>query len=444
MQRSKTGSLNSTSAQDMNRRHFLGSAVAGTLGVTQLWQQAQAAPAGQAKLKVGLIGCGGYGMANVRAAFKVGGVEFTALCDVDTQHLKDSADRIAQMQDTRPRTFKHYQDLLDVPGLQAVIIATPPQWHALPFLAALDKGLDIYCEKPLAYDVREGQAMVEAAHKRSKQIVQVGFQRRQSQAIRQAHDYIQQGRLGRIVNVDVQIHYKAGMRDTTPQAPPASLDWNQWCGPAPKLPYSPQIGHFAWRLEKAYGNGHLVDWGIHLIDATRWILDESMPNTVQATGGIYYYKNKINTPDVLTAHFDFNTCPVTWRHRIWGAQEYTPEIANGILFYGEKGTVFVTDRRWVIIPKGKNSERQVQELKADMGKEHMADFLQSVQTRKQPLCTVQDAFYSTATVQLGMIAYEAGARLKWDLNAKQIKDNAQAAALLKRPYRAPWEHPYRG
>jgi predicted dehydrogenase len=431
-------------ADVIDRRQFLGTALAGTLGATGALQEAKATPAAIAKLKLGVIGCGWYGMVDVKAAFKVGGVEIVALCDADTQHLKDSADQIAQMQGTRPRTFKNYQDLLEVTGLQAVIIATPPHWHALPFLAALDRGLHIYCEKPLAYDIREGQAMVDAASKHSNQIVQMGFQRRQSAAIGQARDYIQQGNLGRIVNVDVQIHYTAGMRDTTPQAPPASLDWNQWCGPGPKLPYSPQIGHFAWRLEKAFGNGHLVDWGIHLMDATRWILDESMPNAVQAAGGIYYFKNKITTPDVLTAHFDFNTCPVTWRHRIWGAKEYTPEIANGILFYGEKGTVFVTDTRWEIIPKAKNSERQVTEVKTDMGKEHMADFLQAVRKCKRPLCTPQDAFYSTATVQLATIAYEVGAKIKWNLAAKQIKGNDQASALLKRPYRAPWTHPYSG
>jgi len=155
-------------------------------------------------------------------------------------------------------------------------------------------------------------------------------------------------------------------------------------------------------------------------------------------------ENKITTPDLLTAHFDFNTCPVTWHHRIWGAKEYTPEIANGILFYGEKGTVFVTDTRWEIIPKAKDAKRQITEAKTDMGKEHMADFLQAVRKCKRALCTPQDAFYSPATVQLAMIAYEVGAKLKWNLAAKQIKGNDRASALLKRPYRAPWTHPYSG
>ena len=218
------------------------------------------------KIKAGLIGCGWYGMVDLQAAFAAGGVECVALCDVDTEHLEQSAAEVGKLQGAKPRTFKDYRELLDIPGLQAVFIGTPPHWHALQFIAACEKGLDIYCEKPLAYDIREGRAMVSAANKAGN-IVQIGFQRRKTASFRAVREYIQAGRAGRIVQVDVNIHYGAQMLDSTPQDPPASLDWETWCGPAPKLPYSPNIGHKAWRLEAAYGNGHLVDWGIHLIDA---------------------------------------------------------------------------------------------------------------------------------------------------------------------------------
>jgi len=429
--------------KQMNRRKFIGNAVAGTLAMNGLMHRSAVANPSSSTLKLGLIGCGGYGMTDVRAAFKVGGVEMVALCDVDSQHLDDTARQVADMQDSRPKTFKHHEDLLDTAGLDAVIIATPPQWHALPFIAALKKGLHVYCEKPLAYDVREGRAMADAAAKAGV-TVQIGFQRRQSPAIQQARQYIQQGHLGRIIQADAQIHYRAGANDATPQNPPASLDWDLWCGPAPKLPYSPQIGHRSWRLEKTTGHGHLVDWGIHLIDATRWILGASMPTSVQASGGIYYYKNVITTPDILTAHFDFETCPVFWRHRIYGGAHYTPEISNGILFYGENGTLFVTDRRWVVIPKDQNKERIEHKVSADMGKEHMADFLDAVRKGRPGSCTIEEGFRSTATVKLAMIAYDVGEKITWDEEAERIVDNAQANALLKRDYRAGWQHPYRG
>ena len=301
----------------INRRTFLQTTTASALAAPAILSGA----ADNAKIKFGLIGCGGYGLADVNAAFKVGGVEIAAICDVDSQHLEEAAGKIEKLQGSRPKSYKLYEEMLNHPGLQAVIIATPPHWHALPFLAALDKGLDIYCEKPIAYDIREGRAMANAAKQKPERIIQFGFQRRQSAAIHQAADYLRAGNAGQIVAAEVQIHYTAGTSDATPQRPPPSLDWDLWCGPAPKLPYSPQIGHNSWRLEKEYGNGHLVDWGIHLIDATRVVLGVTTPRTVQATGGIYFLKDKITTPDLLTAHFEFAKCPVTWRHHIWGAAE---------------------------------------------------------------------------------------------------------------------------
>jgi predicted dehydrogenase len=423
----------------MNRRDFIGAVTGGTLALNGLLPHASAAQ--QAKLRLGLIGCGSYGRNDTKAAFKAGNVEMVALCDVDSQHLADTAAEVEKLQGARPRMFKHYEELLAAPGLNAVIIATPPHWHALPFLAAVEKNLDIYCEKPLAYDIREAQAMVAAAQKKDV-VVQIGFQRRQSPALRQARDYLQQGNLGRVVQVDAQIHYSAGLLDATPQEPPAALDWDLWCGPAPKIPYCPQVGHFAWRLEKTTGHGHLVDWGIHLIDATRWILGLTMPRSVQAMGGLYQYKDKITTPDTLTVQFDFDNCPVVWRHRIWGAQEYTPEVSNGIFFYGEKGTLFVTDDRWVVVPKDKNKLREEHKATADLGTAHMTEFLRAVRDRKPPGCTVEEGYRSTATVKLAMIAYDVGAKIAWDEKSQQIVDNPKAAELLKRPYRAPWKHPY--
>lgn len=419
-----------------NRRAFLATATAGTvaLGRTVYGQAAEG------KLKMGIIGVGWYGMVDAKAALKAGGVEIVAICDVDSEHLRQSADELEKLQGKRPKTFKFYRELLDQEGLQAVVIATPPHWHALPFIAAVEKRLDVYCEKPLAYDVREGRAMVDAAG-RSGRVVQVGFQRRESAALREAKEFIAAGKAGKIVQVDVRIHYKAGLKDPTPQDPPPSLDWDLWCGPGPKIPYSPQVGHFNWRLETTSGHGHLVDWGIHLVDATRMILDLPMPRQVVAAGGLYQYQGKITTPDTLTVHFEFDRCPVVWRHRLWGAQEYSPEVNNGIFFFGDRATVYAADRRWLVI-RGK--EREEHQAPADMGTEHMADFLRAVRARKQPSCPIEEGFRSTATVQLGMIAYESNSVVDWDEDSEQIVDNPEAAALLKRPYREPYRHPYAG
>ncbi len=426
----------------VSRRHFLQTAAVGAATLSSFSSVLRAADPDR-KLKLGLIGCGWYGMVDVEAAFKVGGVEVIALCDVDSQHLSQSADKIEKLQGSRPKTFKNYEELLTVAGLDAVIIASPPQWHALQLIAALDRGLDVYCEKPLAYDVRECRAMADAVQK-SGRIVQVGFQRRQSPAFQAVRDHLKSGHAGRIVCAEATINYTAGTKDPSPQTPPASLDWDLWCGPAPKIPYSPQVGHMNWRLEATTGHGHLVDWGIHLIDAARMILGETAPQKVSASGGLYALKGKITTPDVLTAQFDFATCPLTWRHRIWGAEEYTPDVSNGIFFYGEQQTIFVTDDRWVVIPKGKNAERQVNKVGADTGKLHMAEFLNAVRTRQQPGCPIAQGVDSTTAVKLAMIAYDTGSQVVWDNASGQIVGNAAANKLLKREYRQPWKHPHRG
>jgi predicted dehydrogenase len=422
-----------------NRRDFLGTIAAGAMAMAGT----RPAAAAERKLQLGVIGVGWYGMVDARAALKAGGCEVAAICDVDSEHLAQSAEALEKLQGKRPRAFKHYEELLDSRPLDAVIIATPPQWHALQFLAALQRGLDIYCEKPISYDIREGRAMVDAARK-SDRVVQVGFQRRQSKAIRAVKEFVASGKAGRIVQAEAQIHYNASPKDPTPKDPPPSLDWNLWCGPGPKIPYSEQVGHFNWRLERTSGHGHLVDWGIHLIDACRVILGLSTPKQVTAAGGLYALAGKITTPDTLNAYFEFEQLPLVWRHRIWGAEEFDPSVSNGIFLYGEKATIFVTDSRWVLVPRGQSKERQEFKVEGDAGGEHMAEFLAAIRSRKQPSCTIEDAYHSTATVQLAMIAYETNSVVRWDAAKEQIPDNPAAAALLKREYRQPWVHPFRG
>lgn len=427
----------------INRRSFLGTTLAAAALPWVVAGRSSAAEASAPKLKLGVIGCGWYGMVCAEAAFEAGGVEVIALCDVDSDHLESNAAKVEGIQGTRPYTFKHYEELLDVDDLDAVIIGTPPQWHALQLIAAVERGLAVYCEKPLAYDVQEGRAMIEAV-RRNDCIVQIGFQRRQSPAIREVRDYIREGHAGRIMQVDAQIHYTPGMRDATPQEPPASLDWDLWCGPSPKLPYSPQIGHLSWRLEKETGHGHLVDWGIHLIDATRFMLDETAPQSVTAVGGIYKFKDHITTPDILSAHFEFATCPVTWRHRIWGSESFNPETNNGILIYGEEATIFVTDNRWVVIPRGNREEQEVHQTQGDLPTLHMAEFLDAVRNRTEPGCTIEDGHLSTTAVKLAMIAYDTESTIRWNADNEQILENPAANDLLRRDYRDPWQHPYSG
>jgi len=395
------------------------------------------------KLRIGLIGAGWYGMVITSAALKSGGVEVIGICDIDSEHLRNSADEVEKLQGSRPKTFKYYNDLLEMNGLEALFIGTMPHWHALPFIAACNKGLDIYCEKPLSYDVMEGIAMVNAA-KKAGNIVQIGFQRRQSQAFMKVKELIENGTIGNVHQIVAQIHYNPGPQDTRIQAPPASLDWEEWCGPAPKLDYRPSIGHKSWRLEKEYGNGHLVDWGIHHIDIIRKIMGEGMPYEFHTTGGIYALKGQITTPDTLTAKMSFRKAPVLWQHRLWGNGDVTREFNNGIFFYGEKGTLFAEDSKVVKFMTGKENKREDLSVPTPLMQDnHVRNFLDAVRMKDKSLisCTPEDAFRSTATVQLAMISYYTGSTVKWDEGKNEITGNPGASALLKRDYRGKYKHP---
>jgi predicted dehydrogenase len=395
------------------------------------------------KLKIGLIGAGWYGMVDVKAALKVGGVEVIAICDVDSAHLNTSADELEKLQGIRPKTFKYYQELLDLKGLEAVFIGTMPHWHALQFIAACKKGLDIHCEKPMAYDIMESLAMVNAANQAGN-IVQLGFQRRQSAAYIKTKELIETGKIGTVHQIVAQIHYDPGPQDNTIQAPPASLDWEEWCGPAPKLEYRPCIGHKSWRLEKEYGNGHLADWGIHHIDIIRKTMNESMPDEFYSKGGNFTFKDKITTPDTLTSNMAFKKVPVVWQHRLWGTGDAMKEFNNGIFFYGDKGTIFAEDNKVVIFPAGRNAIREDLSMPSPtMQENHIEHFLKAVRAKDKSLiaCTPEDAFQSTATVQLAMISYYTGTTVKWDQQKKEIIGNPEASKLLRREYRGKYIHP---
>ena len=425
----------------MERRNFIKSASIGSAALVTAFSIP--AFSQERKLKIGLIGAGWYGMVIATAALKIGGVEVIAVCDVDTEHLNSSADELAKLQGTRPKTYKHYQELLDIKGLEAVFIGTPPHWHALQFIAACAKGLDIYCEKPLAYDILEGLAMVNAAQKAGN-VVQIGFQRRQSNAFKKAKELIEDGTIGNVHQITAQIHYVVGPQDTKIQPPPASLDWEEWCGPAPKLDYRPSIGHKSWRLEKEYGNGHLVDWGIHHIDIIRRIMGESMPVEFYTKGGIFELKNQITTPDTLTANMAFNKAPVVWQHRLWGAGDPNKEFNNGIFFHGDKATLFAEDSKVVLFHAGKDGKREELLIPTEMMQEkHVANFLNAVKNKNKSLidCSPEDAFQSTATVQLAMISHYTGSLVKWNQAKNEITDNKLASALLKRDYRGKYKHP---
>ncbi len=203
--------------------------------------------------------------------------------------LADAAEMVATRQASKktPRTYADYREMLKEKDLDIVLIATPDHWHALPMIAAVEAGADIYVQKPISVDVTEGQAMLAAARKHQR-VVQVGTQRRSTPHLIEARDrIIREGKLGKIGLVEVYCYYHMRNNSNPPDTnPPDYLDWEMWTGPAPMRPYNPIAHPRGWRAFMEYGNGIMGDMCIHMLDMVRWMLGLGWPKRISSTGGI--------------------------------------------------------------------------------------------------------------------------------------------------------------
>src|SRR5207253_506105 len=219
-----------------------------------------------------------------------------------------------------PRTYADYREMLREKDLDLVLIATPDLWHALPMIAAVEAGADVYVQKPISVDVTEGQAMLAAARKHQR-VVQVGTQRRSTPHLVEARDTIvKEGKLGTVGMVEVYCYYHMRARGSPPdEKPPENLDYEMWTGPAPMRPYNKLVHPRSWRAFMEYGNGIVGDMCIHMLDMVRWMFDLGWPKRVSSTGGILVEKNsKANISDTQSATFEFDDLKIVWQHRTWG------------------------------------------------------------------------------------------------------------------------------
>ncbi|MBV8710036.1 MAG: Gfo/Idh/MocA family oxidoreductase [Acidobacteriaceae bacterium] len=443
----------------MNRREFLQAAAAGvTASATGEYAFAQ-----EKKHRVGLIGCGWYGKIDLLRLVQVAPVEVVSLCDVDAQMLAGAADIVAsrQVSKKKPRTYSDYHEMLKAKDLDLVLIAPPDHWHALIMIEAVKSGADVYVQKPISADVREGQAMVAAAQKYGR-VVQVGLQRRSTPHLVEAKNrFIDEGRLGKIALVEVYCYYHMRATENPPDTPPpAYLDYQMWTGPAPMRPYNKLTHPRTWRAFMEYGNGIVGDMCVHMLDMTRWMLGLGWPTQVASTGGIFVDKgSKANITDTQTATFDFNDLRVVWQHRSWG-ESADPKYPWGATFYGDKGTLKASVYGYDFIPQGggqpvhrdvtyeleqypeDKTEKDLERHVAPAVRYHMKNLLHAIDTRSKPVSTIEEGYISTASCILANNALTLGRTLHWDANAQQITNDEEANKLLARPYRQPWKHPF--
>jgi len=447
----------------MERRHFLGSSLAASGALLATYQNTLAALQDAPTKRVGLIGTGWYGKADLFRLLQVAPVDVVSLCDVDSKMVAEAADMVKERQKSgkRPRTYGDYRKMLAEKDLDIVLIATPDHWHALPMIEAVKAGADIYVQKPISVDVVEGQAMLAAARK-YKRVVQVGTQRRSTPHLIEAKkNIIDAGLLGKISHAEIYCYYHMRARENPPdQAPPENLDYEMWTGPAPMRPYNKLVHPRSWRAFNEYGNGILGDMCIHMLDTVRWMLDLGWPTEVNSNGGIYVDKNsKANISDTQTATFQFPELNVVWTHRTWGDAP-DPAYPWGATLYGERGTLKMSVMSYDFIPRGGDSkpihkdvtyeleqypedktEKDLEKHVAPAIRVHMLDFLKAITERGKPVADIEQGHISTAACVLANMSMQLGRSLRYDPAKSVVIGDEQATSMLRRPYRAPWTHP---
>ena len=405
------------------------------------------------RVRVGVIGCGGQANWDASDFAKQPDAQIVALCDVYDGSIKNTlANQTLKLDAEKTPKFKDFRRLLESKDIDAVIIATPDHWHALPTMMACQAGKDVYVEKPLALSIVEGRRMVEAARKHNR-VIQVGTQQRSARHFQKAVEIVQAGKLGRITRVhtwNYDDEYPRGIGNPPDSAPPAGLDWDFYLGPAPKAPFNQNrfLENFRWFWD--YSGGKITDWGTHLIDIVHWAMKVDAPTAVSASGGKYFIADNRETPDTLLVTYEYPGFVMTYENRILNSRPQDGRWGYGILFYGTDATMFVDRGGFEIFPEYDGKKRDdlftartaAARMSVQRGDpshfQHVRNFLDCVKSREHPISDVEIGHRSTAAPHLGNIALRTGRKIRWDGQNEKIIGDAEASKWLTREYRAPW------
>ena len=448
------------SSSSVNRRQFLRNASLGlgaSVALPNLFLNKTIAATGENPselVRVGIIGTGGQGISNMRAIMK----NVVAVCDVDKTHAANAAALVEKANQPKPKIFSDYRKLLEDKSVDAVLIATPDHWHALPAIDACIAGKDVYCEKPLTLFIEEGKTLVKAARKHNR-IVQCGSQQRSEARFLKAAEYVRNGRLGKIKRVLVGLVGVNWTKDplTQDSAPPPELDYEMWLGPAPYRPYNKQRVHYYFRFFWDYSGGQMTNWGAHHLDITQWALgmDDSGPTEIVGKGD-FDPEKRFETPSAFSITYKYGNGVVV------ECQSPTPKVAalipdrkdqvmeildgktdfTGCIFEGEKGLLYV-NRGVVRVWPEEIFETPIKDSDVRLHKstQHHQDWLASIKSRKLPICDVAIGHRSATVCHLGNIAIRSGRKIQWDPAKEVIVGDAEAAKMTTKEYRAPWKLP---
>ena len=413
--------------------------LAGGVALAAAAKAQTAAPASD-RLQIGFIGLGRQGTSRLNEFMRHPDVAAVAVCDLDKTHLAAAAAAVEKAQGRKPEQFHDFRKLLELKNLDAVMVATPDHWHALPAIHACQAGKDVFVEKPLAYSIGEGRAMVNAALKH-KRITQMGNHIHNDRpTYRRVVEVIRSGALGKISRVDCSLATGATPIGKSPDsAPPAELDYEFWLGPAPKRPYNPQRSHFTYRYFWDYSGGALIDFWCHYTDVVHWALDLKAPKSVSAAGGRWGVDDAGETPDTMEVICEYPNLLLTWTLHPQGRPGFEG-MGSAVVFEGSAATLVTNYNRYEVYVKGKKEDAfkpPAPSIPDSPG--HIREFLNAIKSRERTSCDIEYGFRVTKGGLLANIAYRSGERLTWDDGRERFTGNTRANQYVTRRYRKPWK-----
>ena len=409
------------------------------------------------KIILALIGAGGRGTGVILSMKKnTLNVEVKYVCEVDDSRGGRAIEELSKMQGYKPKRASDMQYVFDDKEVDAVVICTPEHWHALACIRACRAGKDVYVEKNISLTIQEGRKMIDTARE-YKRIVQCGTQNRSAKYAESARKYIQSGKLGNIVHVK-SFCMLPGSKPwfLKPDSPvPEGLDWNQWLGPAPSVPYN-LSRHKAWYDWWAYSGGYsLAGDASHVMDLARMVLgDPDHPKSVYCAGGRYLHDDKRDVPDIQNITYDYGNYTLSCVSSQFGnyMHKTKSEIRYGNKFpdwklnatrteiYGTEGMMYLGRHGggWQVLSH--NSEVVAEEFGMFPDIVHQQNFIDSIRTRNAPNGNIEQGHLSATLIHLANLAYRSGdVQLLFDQEREVFTNSEKANELSNVNYRSGFE-----
>jgi len=427
----------------VSRRGFLKAAAGGVaagVALPTVVPSSVFADAPSDRITIGCIGVGRMGRGDLGSVLGIPGVRVVATCDVDANRAKSAKRYVDGRYKSKDcKAYGDFRELVERGDIDAVQIATPDHWHALPAIAAARKGKDIFVQKPLSLTITEGRALSEAVHRYGR-VLQVGSQQRSDSRFRFACELVRNGRIGKLRHVKVGFGTDPGTTVHPAMPVPENLDYDMWLGPAPWAPYTERrvhpergYGRPGWLRISDYGAGMITGWGSHHMDIAHWGMGMEHSGPVELRGeaefpadGLWDVHGRFSIDYVYPNGVTLN-CADTRKNK------------QGVVFEGSEGWVYV--RRGFIDANPKTLLKSVigpDEIHLYRNSSHKGNWIQCMRSRKQTVAPVENGHRSCSACLLGDIAMRTRRKLKWDPVTERFTNDEQANRMLSRPMRGPW------